>query len=318
MLSCSLYYLPEDGVALQMRCGALCARAPDSTVRLFEPRVHGLRVIVLAGHGASITSEAIRWCGREGVSLYVMERNGEAFAVIAEAVEADGRRRALSLRQKQFKAHLEPQKRLEIARKIVSAKLRTLSLHPIDARGFRQELAAARKLEDILTVEARAGAAYFMQYRGTDMPFKDEVPSHWGVFTARAGTAIKGRSGTSKARHAATPWGAALNYAYTVALAQCVRACVGLGLDPMHGFLHSPKPGRTSLAYDALELHRAALTEVVFEYGSKRYFRSGDFETEHGIVRLSPGVARDVAGLAIKTASMADCVASVRRIASWF
>ena len=97
MLSRSLYYVPEDGVALQMRHGALCARAPDGTVRLFEPRVHGLRIIVLAGHGASITSEAIRWCGREGVSLYVMERNGEAFAVIAEAVEADGRRRALSL-----------------------------------------------------------------------------------------------------------------------------------------------------------------------------------------------------------------------------
>jgi hypothetical protein len=125
MLSRSLYYVPEDGVALQMRHGALCARAPDSTVRLFAPRVHGLRVIILAGHGASITSEAIGWCGREGVGLNVMERAGQAFAVITEAVEADGRRRALSLRQKQFKALLDPYKRLEIARKIVGAKLRT-------------------------------------------------------------------------------------------------------------------------------------------------------------------------------------------------
>jgi hypothetical protein len=95
MLARSLYYLPEDGVAPQMRRGALCARAPDSTVRLFEPRVHGQRIIILAGHGASITSEAIRWCGREGVSLYVMERGGQAFAVITEVVEVDGRRRAL-------------------------------------------------------------------------------------------------------------------------------------------------------------------------------------------------------------------------------
>ena len=102
-------------------------------------------------------------------------------------------------------ALLDPYKRLEIARKIAGAKLRTLSLHSVDARSFRHELAGARKLEDVLTVEARAGAAYFMQYRGTEMCFKDEVPRHWGVFTARAGTAIKGRGGTSRARHAATP-----------------------------------------------------------------------------------------------------------------
>jgi CRISPR/Cas system-associated endonuclease Cas1 len=86
----------------------------------------------------------------------------------------------------------------------------------------------------------------------------------------------------------------------------------------MHGFLHSPKPGRTSLAYDVLELHRTDLTEAVFEYGSKRSFRRDDFETERGIVRLSPGVARDVAQLAIKAASVAECVASARRITSWF
>lgn len=42
---------------------------------------------------------------------------------------------------------------------------------------------------------------------------------------------LKGRGGTWKARHAATPFGAMLNYVYTVALGQCTRACVGLDLD---------------------------------------------------------------------------------------
>ena len=119
MLSRSLYYLPEDGVALQMRRGALAARGADGAVRLFEPRVHGLRTILLAGHGASISSEAIRWCAREGVSLYVAERNGECMALFANATFADGRRKALHLRQKQFAAVLDPCKRLEIARKII-------------------------------------------------------------------------------------------------------------------------------------------------------------------------------------------------------
>ena len=116
MLSRLLYYVPEDGIALQMRRGAVCARAPDSTVRLFEPRVHGLRIIILAGHGASITSEAIGWCGREGVGLYVMERNGDCAALFADTPLIDGRRKALRLRKRQFAAMLDPGKRLEIAR----------------------------------------------------------------------------------------------------------------------------------------------------------------------------------------------------------
>ena len=131
-----LYYLPEDRVALQMRRGALAARGADGAVRLFEPRVHGLRTILLAGHGASISSEAIRWCAREGVSLYVAERNGECMALFANATFADGRRKALHLRQKQFAAVLDPRKRLEIARQIISPNCVRLSCIPVMRRRF--------------------------------------------------------------------------------------------------------------------------------------------------------------------------------------
>jgi hypothetical protein len=70
------------------------------------------------------------------------------------------------MRRRQFATILNPRGRLEVARNIVGAKLRTLGLHPVDATAFRRELIAARDLEDILTTEARAGAAYFMRYRG--------------------------------------------------------------------------------------------------------------------------------------------------------
>lgn len=157
----------------------------------------------------------MRWLAREQVACYLMERSGEAFAVLASAVEIVCRRRALALRQKQFAAVLDPRKRLEIARKIVRAKLATLGLHPADARPFRAELQKAR-LDDILTCEARAGAAYFMRWRGAEMRFRVEVPAHWKVFTARAGRLLRGKGGTSRARHAATPIGACLNYAFAV------------------------------------------------------------------------------------------------------
>jgi CRISPR/Cas system-associated endonuclease Cas1 len=60
----------EDGLALQARRGSLCIRERDGTETLHAARVHGLRTILIAGHGASVTSEAMRWCAREAVALY--------------------------------------------------------------------------------------------------------------------------------------------------------------------------------------------------------------------------------------------------------
>jgi CRISPR/Cas system-associated endonuclease Cas1 len=92
------------------------------------------------------------------LALYLMERSGEAIAVIAGAVETDARRRALHMRERQWRAFLDKRKRVEVARRIIAAKLRTLALQPADARGFRAELAEVKRLDDILTCEARAGA----------------------------------------------------------------------------------------------------------------------------------------------------------------
>jgi CRISPR-associated protein Cas1 len=110
-----------------------------------------------------------------------------------------------------------------------------------------------------------------------------------------------------------------LNYAYTVARGQCTRAIIGMGLDPCMGFLHSPKPGRLSLSYDVLELHRAKTTAAVFEHAQSRTFKRVDFEmTNEGIVKLASHIARDVAALALKQIPFKNCIASVKRIAAWF
>jgi CRISPR/Cas system-associated endonuclease Cas1 len=85
----------------------------------------------------------------------------------------------------------------------------------------------------------------------------------------------------------------------------------------MIGFLHSPKPGRASLAYDVLELHRAAITHAVFAYVQRRIFLRADFElTVDGIVWLSAPVAREVAILALRAVPMADAVRTVKRLAA--
>jgi CRISPR-associated endonuclease Cas1 len=207
---------------------------------------------------------------------------------------------------------------LTIARKIVTAKLQTLALRPEEARAFREELARARKIEDLLVAEARAGAAYFMKFRGSEMRFKDDAPAHWRLFTARAGGTLKGRGGTSKARHAATAIGAMLNYAYIVSLGQVRRSAVGAGFDAYHGFLHSPKPGRLSLSYDLLEFHRAEVTEAVFGMAQKQIWSRKDFELDaRGVVRLGAETARQIAALTLKTVPSGEVSKSVRQLSGW-
>lgn len=311
-------FLSENGVALQIRRGSLCVRGSDGTETLYPARMHGLHTIIMAGRGGSITDEAIRWTVRESVAIYLMCRSGEAFAIIGEAVETDHRRSALAIRLRQFKAASDPHRRLDVARKIVAAKLRTLELHPVDARAFREEIARARSILDLMAAEARAGGAYFLGFRGVELRFRDDVPEHWRVFVVRAAPVLKGLIGTSKSRNAATPIGAMLNYTYAVALGQCMRAVIGVGMDPCLGYLHVPRQGRLSLAYDVLELHRADLTSAVFNHVRRTVFASGAFESSQaGVVSLGPIVARDMAAIALRTATISACERTTWRVLSW-
>jgi CRISPR/Cas system-associated endonuclease Cas1 len=167
--------------------------------------------------------------------------------------------------------------------------------------------------------EARAGGAYFILYRGAELRIRgDAVPDRWRVFVVRAAPVIKGLIGTSKARNAATPIGAMRNYAFAVALGQRTRAIIGIGMDPCFGFLHVPRQGRLSLSYDILEFHRADLTSAVFAHASKTSFARDAFEqSQAGVVSLGPGAARDIAAIALRTATIAECGKSVRRVLSW-
>ena len=52
-----------------------------------------------------------------------------------------------------------------------------------------------------------------------------------------------------------------LSFAYTLLARDCAAALEGVGLDPYVGFLHRPRPGRTSLALDLMEELRAVLAD---------------------------------------------------------
>ena len=57
------------------------------------------------------------------------------------------------------------------------------------------------------------------------------------------------------------PVNALLSFAYTLLARDCAAALEGVGLDPYVGFLHCPRPGRTSLALDLMEELRAVCAD---------------------------------------------------------
>jgi hypothetical protein len=68
-----------------------------------------------------------------------------------------------------------------------------------------------------------------------------------------------------------------LNRSYAVVAGRLSVELFARGAQLAIGYLHADKPGRFSLAYDALELLRPIIDEKVFDYVGKARFRMGDF-----------------------------------------
>jgi CRISPR/Cas system-associated endonuclease Cas1 len=123
-------------------------------------------------------------------------------------------------------------------------------------------------------------------------------PKQWRTFRTRYIGRVQGKSGELPrqftARFAETPLQALHNFAVGIAVARITRVIAACGLDPCFGFLHDGrKPGRFSLAWDAIEVFRPALATAVFDYAETQKFERADFASQDGVVRLSPWIARE-------------------------
>jgi CRISPR-associated endonuclease Cas1 len=237
-----LLFIAEPETALQVRKGALCIRYRDGKERTFPRGRHRLRSIMLTSPGASVTIEAMRFAIDEGITIFVMHRAGEALAVLTDAPTVDASAYALELRRAQFVA--AQKRRLEVARAILAMKIEACELSERETADALKSAANARDHGELLIVEAQTARVYWRRYVGFRPRLTDRCPTSWSVFRGR----LEKRGAQLVPRWARTPCNAALNYGYAVTLGNCVRALVGLGLDPSFGFLHhADAPGRLSL-----------------------------------------------------------------------
>jgi CRISP-associated protein Cas1 len=179
-----------------------------------------------------------------------------------------------------------------IARRVVQMKIENggrVGALPLTQARKLIEAASGGSVQDVMAIEAQAarvswGEGITVRWRG------GPVPSQWGrPWLARA------RIDTRAKRHATHPVNAALNAVFSVTAGRLAACLSAQGAHPAIGYLHADKPGRFSLAYDAIEPLRPAIEASVFGFIRSNRFGVDDFiriRDARGSLRLAESFLR--------------------------
>ena len=288
------------GIRISVKRGVLVIRGifeeEPEEIRLYPGGAELPSRIILHNSKASLSTDAMAWLVKQGMTLVNVDYKGEALSLVGGMGEG-AREHALA----QLRASQDPQSRIKIARLLISEKTREQYRTLAETLGIREpylkrtlkEIERATDTEELLQIEARAASAYFRHFRRVKIRWaktkRFPVPESWYEMGSRA-TLNSNRN----ARH---PANAMLNYAYRVLESSMLIAARSLGLDPYIGFFHLDRKGRTSLIYDLMEPFRPLVDRQLIEMVQSRSFAAEDFFLHpSGVVRLNPKLARYVAG----------------------
>jgi CRISPR-associated protein Cas1 len=227
---------------------------------------------VIVSEGVQVTSQALAALLRGQIPVALQAWNGDHLGAFLPATNAHG-----LARLRQYRRTLEPLFTLDLARRVVTAKL-------YNQRRVLQRLGANRSDLDAdsppaATVPAKAstGAELAGTLSWLDALFAplkmsqslDELRGYEGAATARyfQGWAtflpdafpFERRS----TRPPLNPVNACISFGATLLYQEAVACLHAHGLDPALGLLHATEDGRWSLALDLIEPFRPALVEAL-------------------------------------------------------
>lgn len=266
--------------------------APGSTIRkrgesIFVEKRDGTKSTVLGkdiGHLAiygpsQITQQCLLYLADMGVCVTHHTGAGRLVGLTAPLTTKN-----ISLRRTQFRCADNPSQALEISRALVCAKItnqrtvvrryrsaavaRTCEPSPTEEDPPAQETAySSEKSERIKKSLAHLSASRRGASRATSI---DQLRGHEGdaaakyfeilpeLLPAAWESELNGRT----RRPPRDRVNALLSFGYSLLVKDSINALVGVGLDPMLGFLHTMIPGRPSLALDLMEPFRAAWVDT--------------------------------------------------------
>lgn len=257
-------YLSKDGGTLK----AMRKVKGEAEVLLQKPLL-GIEEIVVMGN-AVITPSLLKHCATEGIGLHYLSSAGTYYGGLTRTPAKNA-----PLRVAQFAAHLNPERKLALAKRFVLGKLRNslTLLRRNGADGWQELKWAIAQVENagdeeaLRGIEGNAADSYFREYALL-------LPEPFWF-------------GERSRRPPRDPANSLLSLAYTFLAKECESALLIAGLDPYVGFLHEIRYGRASLALDLMEEFRSILADsVVLSLLNNRRISLEDFDDAEGYPRL--------------------------------
>jgi CRISP-associated protein Cas1 len=293
-----------DNASLTVKGGSLFVHDGDRRLR-YDAGARMPSAIVMAGWGGLVSIEALRFCASHRITVIVLDWMRDLLSImpgVPRAVAAVLRAQVLA----------DP---AWIAARVVKAKIESAvqagALARNEAMRFIDAAARAAAVQEAMIVEAQAArvswgdSAPKLQWRAGS----PRVPPAW-----KQPMLARQRLDLHVKRHATHPINAMLNAVFSVTAGRLAAALQAAGAHPAIGFLHRDKPGRWSLAWDAIELLRPSIEASLFAFVRRYQFSGGDFIRVHdarGSIRLGSNLLRAV---------IADCAPSHARLndaAAW-
>lgn len=263
----------------------------------FYPHQIGHDSIVIDGHTGSITFDAIRWLMKHGISITMLNWNGNLLGVTLPQGPKSGR-----LKVKQYGKYLDQTLRYGIAAKIVEQKI-------ANTYNLLKELARFYDVLDVKSIEATFAneeVNYKQNHAGKNinnllMMYEGRIATFYWDCLAKVFNKLypnfhfKSRKNKSYSwnMNAADEINALLNYGYAILESEVRKDINAVGLDPTVGFLHELDESKEPLVYDLQELFRWLVDLSVIQLlEEKKLKKSGFIVTENFHIRLKEQTAK--------------------------
>lgn len=252
--------------------------------KLHQEVAEDLRQVVITG-GGSISFDALKLLGKNGVDLVVIDWKGKVTAKLSSP-----EMRTVSTRKEQYFAYKD-ERSVELAKSYVAAKMKnqyallgtwaktrkdTRPTEADDLMRFRR--AVSDMIDNLDDLEGK----HIEDVRDSLIGLEGKCSTfYWDGFSEiiRADFEFKKRSG----RNAEDGVNAMLNYGYALLEGEVHRAIHFAGLDPYGGYLHADRPGKPSLVLDLMEEFRQQVVDrKVMSMVQKGEVTPSDFKIKEG------------------------------------
>lgn len=272
-------YLNEQESIVKKRAEYLIVQYPDK--HTVEVPLIKISQVVVSGN-VTMTTPALHSLLEAGIEVCFLSMYGQFRGRLSPPMAKNA-----LLRREQYRAHVDPQRTLEVAQACVKGKLenmRTILMRSnrslqdaeitaaiVAIQTMIQRISATHTVGSLLGIEGNGSASYFAVFGKL---LRDQM-----TFTHR------------RRRPPLDPINAMLSLGYTLLLQQVSSAIEMVGLDPYIGFLHQPRFGRPALALDLMEEFRPIIADsvVLNIINRRRLLTAQDFQEElGGAVYLRP------------------------------